>query len=289
MVGLFIKGGPVVQVKGRDEKASVLSDNEKDVLYSGPLAVMVDELSASASEIFAAAIQDYHRGIVIGSTSTYGKGTVQRSISLDPQAENALFSKPSEGLGDIKLTFRKFYRINGGATQLRGVVPDIIIPDRLENAKFREKDNPDALGWDEIPKATYTLWNPGYSYSPVVAKINEDISHNTNFKNIRETVSLLDKYRNEEVPLNIVKYREMQKEVKNAAKRLEEYSKLPSNLDVKSLKVDSLAIAGDTEKVKRQAQFIKSISTDIYIAETVKAIDEVIGEAILVQRSQVTN
>jgi carboxyl-terminal processing protease len=289
MVGLFIKGGPVVQVKGRDEKASVLSDNEKDVLYSGPLAVMVDELSASASEIFAAAIQDYHRGIVIGSTSTYGKGTVQRSISLDPQAENALFSKPSEGLGDIKLTFRKFYRINGGATQLRGVVPDIIIPDRLENAKFREKDNPDALGWDEIPKATYTLWNPGYSYSPVVAKINEDISHNTNFKNIRETVSLLDKYRNEEVPLNIVKYREMQKEVKNAAKRLEEYSKLPSNLDVKSLKVDSLAIAGDTEKVKRQAQFIKSISTDIYIAETVKAIDEVIGEAILVQRSPVTN
>ena len=287
MVGLFIKGGPVVQVKGRDEKASVLADNDKDVLYSGPLAVMVDELSASASEIFAAAIQDYHRGIVIGSTSTYGKGTVQRSISLDPQAENSLFSKPSEGLGDIKLTFRKFYRINGGATQLRGVVPDIIIPDRLENAKFREKDNPDALGWDEIPKATYTLWNPGYNYSSVVAKVNEDISHNSNFKNIRETVSLLDKYRNEEVPLNIVKYREMQKEVKNASKRLEEYSKLPANLDVKSLKVDSLAIVGDTEKIKRQAQFIKSISGDIYIDETVKAVDQVIGEAILVQRNPV--
>ncbi len=94
MVGLFIKDGPVVQVKGRDEKASILSDRDKEVLYTGPLAVMVDELSASASEIFAAAIQDYHRGIIIGSTSTYGKGTVQRSISLDPQAENALFSKP---------------------------------------------------------------------------------------------------------------------------------------------------------------------------------------------------
>jgi carboxyl-terminal processing protease len=285
MVGLFIKDGPVVQVKGRDEKASILSDRDKEVLYSGPLAVMVDEFSASASEIFAAAIQDYHRGIIIGSTSTYGKGTVQRSISLDPQAENALFSKPSAGLGDIKLTFRKFYRINGGATQLHGVVPDIIIPDRLENAKFREKDNPDALGWDEIPKASYTLWNPGYSYSPVIAKVNEEISKNTNFKNIRETVSLLDKYRNAEVPLNIVKYREMQKDIKAASKRLEEYSKSPANLSVTSLNVDSIGIASDTDKVKKQTQFIKSISNDIYITETVKAVDQVIGEAILAQRS----
>jgi carboxyl-terminal processing protease len=284
MVGLFIKDGPVVQVKGRDEKASILEDKDKEVLYTGPLAVMVDELSASASEIFAAAIQDYHRGIIIGSTSTYGKGTVQRSISLDPQAENALFAHPDEGLGDVKLTFRKFYRIDGGATQLRGVVPDIIIPDRMENAKFREKDNPDALAWDEIPKASYTLWNPGYSFSPVVNKINEEINKNNNFKSIRETVSLLDKYRNEEVPLNIVKYREMQKEVRDASKRLEDESKLPANLNVKSLKVDSMAIAGDTIQVKKEAQFLKTIGSDIYVDETLKALDQVIGEAILAQR-----
>lgn len=289
MVGLFIKGGPVVQVKGRDEKASVLTDRDKEVLYTGPLAVMVDELSASASEIFAAAIQDYHRGIVVGSTSTYGKGTVQRSISLDPQAESSLFSKPEEGLGDIKLTFRKFYRINGGATQLRGVVPDIIIPDRLENAKFREKDNPDALAWDEIPKANYTLWNPGYSYSPVVTEVNQEINKDTNFKNIRETISLLDKYRNAEVPLNIVKYKEMQKDIKEASKSLENYSKLPATLNVKSLSADSMAIGNDTDKVKKQTQFLKSISSDIYIAETVKAVDRIIGEAILVQRSNGVN
>src|SRR5207248_2114716 len=103
----------------------VLNDRDQSVLYTGPLAVMVDEQSASASEIFAAAIQDYKRGIIIGSTSTYGKGTVQRTISLDPEAENSLFNKPTEGLGDVKLTFRKFYRINGGATQLKGVVSDI--------------------------------------------------------------------------------------------------------------------------------------------------------------------
>jgi carboxyl-terminal processing protease len=286
MVGLFIKGGPVVQVKGRDEKASVLADRAKDVLYSGPLAVMVDELSASASEIFAAAIQDYHRGIIIGSTSTYGKGTVQRSISLDPQAENALFSSPSEGLGDIKLTFRKFYRINGGATQLRGVVPDIIIPDRLENAKFREKDNPDALGWDEIPKANYNLWNPGYSLAPVVSKVNSEIDQDANFKGIRNEVTLLDKYRNEEVPLNIVKYKEMQKEIKNASKRLETFSKSPADLSVKSVAVDSLSFAGDTSRITKQGQFLKLIGNDIYVDETVKVINKLINEEALAQNNK---
>ena len=284
MVGLFIKDGPVVQVKGRDEKASILSDRSKEVLYNGPLAVMVDELSASASEIFAAAIQDYHRGIVIGSSSTYGKGTVQRSISLDPQAENALFSRPDEGLGDIKLTFRKFYRINGGATQLRGVVPDIIIPDRFENAKFREKDNPDALGWDTIPKAIYTTWNPGYSFSSIINQTRNQVAENANFKGIRETVNLLDKFRNEEVPLNIVKYKEMQAQIKSASKQLENYSKLPTGLPVNSLIKDSLNIGSDTTKIKSQKQFLKSVGTDIYIDETVNILDKVIGEEALAQR-----
>ncbi|MEO6838747.1 MAG: carboxy terminal-processing peptidase [Ginsengibacter sp.] len=283
MVGLFIKGGPVVQVKGRDGAPSVLDDKDKDVLYTGPLAVMVDELSASASEIFAAAIQDYHRGIIIGS-STYGKGTVQRNVSLDPQSENPFFTQPNEGLGDVKLTFRKFYRINGGATQLRGVVPDIMLPDRLENAKLREKDNPDALHWDEIPKANYALWNPGYSYSSVVAAVNAQINTNVDFEGIKNEVSLLDKYRNEESPLNIVQYKKMQKEIKEASKKLDDFSKLPTNLDVMTLPVDSLAMAGDTAKISHQAQFIKLMSSDIYISETVKVMEKVIGEQQLAER-----
>ncbi|MEO8961438.1 MAG: carboxy terminal-processing peptidase [Ginsengibacter sp.] len=283
MVGLFIKDGPVVQVKGRDGAASVLSDKSKQVVYSGPLAVLVDELSASASEIFAAAIQDYHRGIIIGSSSTYGKGTVQRSISLDPQSENPFFNRSSEGLGDVKLTFRKFYRINGGATQLRGVVPDIVIPDRLENVKLREKDNPDALHWDEIPKANYNLWNPGYSYSSVVTIINEDVSKNADFKGIQTEVNMLDKYRNEETPLNINKYKEMQKNIKEASKKLDSFSKLSVPLSTQSLYKDSLSIVGDTAKVARQKQFLKSIGTDIYVNETVKALQKIIGEAELAQ------
>ncbi len=284
MVGLFVKGGPVVQVKGRDGAPSVLADKDKNVLYTGPLAVMVDELSASASEIFAAAIQDYHRGIIIGSSSTYGKGTVQRSVSLDPQSENPFFSHPNEGLGDVKLTFRKFYRINGGATQLKGVVPDIIIPDRLENAKLREKDNPDALHWDEIPKANYTVWNPGYSYAPVIASVNADITNNKDFKGIRNQVSLLDKYRNGETPLDIVKYKEMQKSINNAAKELDKYSLSPTTLQVHSLPVDSSAMDSDSMKVARQVQFIKSIGKDIYIDETVKVLEKVIGVEQLAER-----
>ena len=283
MAGLFIKDGPICQVKGRDEKPMILSDRDKDVLYSGPLAVMVDEMSASASEIFAAAIQDYHRGVIIGSTSTYGKGTVQRSISLDPQSENPLFSRPSEGLGDIKLTFRKFYRINGGATQLRGVVPDIVIPDRLENVKFREKDNPDALSWDQIQKASYTTWNPGYSFSSVVNQTNGDLSRSAVFKGIREDIDSLDKYNDEETPLNITQYRARTEQVKSLAKRLDSLTKLTVDLPVHNVPADSASIGSDSDRVTKNKQFLKRISDDIYIDETVKVLDKMIGQEQLAQ------
>src|SRR6185369_8735195 len=119
-----------------------LRDKDRSVLYSGPLAVMVNEFSASASEIFAAAIQDYGRGVIIGSTSTYGKGTVQRSFGLDP--EN--FMAANSELGSLKLTQQKYYRINGGSVQLKGVIPDIVVPDYYEYLKFRERDS-----WNALP------------------------------------------------------------------------------------------------------------------------------------------
>src|SRR5882757_1056043 len=159
MAGYFVEQGPIVQVRDRDGKPSIIPDHDKTVLYDGPFAVMVNELSASASEIFAAAIQDYHRGVIIGSTSTYGKGTVQRPYGLD---KTLGFLDANSELGTLKLTLQKFYRINGGSTQLRGVTSDIILPDIYpdiyEYSKIREKDNPDALPWDEIPKADYTPW-----------------------------------------------------------------------------------------------------------------------------------
>ena len=283
MVGLFIKDGPVVQVKGRDERASILTDRDNEVLYSGPLAVMVDELSASASEIFAAAIQDYHRGVVIGSSSTYGKGTVQRSISLDPQAENSLFNRQSEGLGDIKLTFRKFYRVNGGTTQLHGVVPDIIIPDRLENAKFREKDNPSALGWDVIPQAQYTRWNPGYPMDNIIDHAKTQIDENKNFQGIRQSVKELETYREQEVPLDIEGFKKMQAGIEAISKKLTDYLKAPTSLTVQPLATDAAAVASDTAKSASLKNFTKNISNDIYVDETVKVLNQMIGKEALVR------
>lgn len=277
MVGLFVKKGPVVQVKGRDEKAGILNSSDKEPLYTGPLAVMVDEMSASASEIFAAAIQDYHRGVIIGS-KTYGKGTVQRNVSLDPQSDNFLFSRPSEGLGDVKLTFRKFYRIDGGATQLRGVVPDIIIPDKLDNLKIREKDSPDALGWDTIAKARYTLWNPGYSYSNIVTETSMEIGQNPNFEGITKVTEELDSFQNQEVPLQFKEFKTMQTEIRSLSKKLDSYLKLTHRLDVVSLPVDLKQLDNDTTKLKSQELFTKSIAGDLYVSETISVMDKLIGQ-----------
>lgn len=287
MVGLFVKSGPVVQVKGRDERAKILDSPEKDPLYTGPLAVMVDEMSASASEIFAAAIQDYHRGIIIGS-STFGKGTVQTSVPLDPQSQSMFFDKPAEGLGDIKLTFRKFYRINGGATQLKGVVPDIIIPDSYDNSKIREKDSPDALGWDTISRARYAVWDPGFSFNNIVQQVSQQIRTDSKFEGIRAVTEKLDKFKNEEVPLQIDQYEKRLAETRALVKELEKFGKPDKPLDVKSLTTDLKEINGDAAKEKTQEQFVKAVGNDIYISEAVKVVNHLIGEEQIVKRQEVS-
>ncbi|MEO6452693.1 MAG: carboxy terminal-processing peptidase [Ginsengibacter sp.] len=278
MAGLFIEDGPICQVKGRNEKSSILKDRDKNILYSGPLAVMVDEQSASASEIFAAAIQDYNRGIIIGSSSTYGKGTVQRSISLDPEAENSLLNKTPEGLGDIKLTFRKFYRINGGATQLKGVTPDVIIPDRFEYLKIREKDNPDALSWDEISQASYSTWKPGYNLSSIITMANQQLNKSPVFKQLRENIKWLDKNIDKEYSLNLNKFRMEQKTMRTTFKQLDSLTKLAVDLNVTNPIADSMKIADDKDKVEKNKQWLQRVSNDIYIDEAVKVVNNMIGQ-----------
>jgi carboxyl-terminal processing protease len=286
MAGLFIEEGPIVQVKGRDEKATVLRDRDKNVLYTGPLTVMVDEMSASASEIFAAAIQDYKRGIIIGSTSTYGKGTVQRNIPLTPESDNPLFAdKKSEDLGALKLTLQKFYRINGGATQLKGVTPDIVLPDRLEYLKFREKDNSSALPWDEIPKAEYQPWTSTVSTDAVVNITYDQINKGSVFSKIKTNIDWLGTNSDKEYSLNIEKYKEEQKEFKAAYKQLEELNKLPEDLKVKNLATDTVNINASKDKADRNKQWLKRLSGDIYINETVKVINNIILQKATVKNN----
>jgi carboxyl-terminal processing protease len=277
MAGLFIESGPIVQVKSRDDKAAVLPDRDKDVQYSGPFAVLVDETSASASEIFAAAIQDYKRGIIIGSTSSYGKGTVQRNIPLNPESENAMLaSKKTEDLGTLKLTLQKFYRISGGATQLRGVVPDVVLPDRLEFLKFREKDNPNSLPWDEIPQASYSPWTSSSNMAAVIASANAETSTNTAFNKIKTNVQWLGQNASKDYSLNLTKYKEDQKAVKDVYKQIEEAYKLPKSLVIKNLAADSVDVSSTKEKADKNKVFMKKLGDDIYIDESVKIINKMI-------------
>lgn len=277
MAGLFIEDGPIVQVKSRDDKPSILRDRDKSVQYIGPFAVLVDETSASASEIFAAAIQDYKRGIIIGSTSTYGKGTVQRAIPLNPESENTLInSNKAEDLGSLKLTLQKFYRINGGATQLRGVTPDVVLPDRLEFLKFREKDNKYALKWDEIQQAEFKPWENNTNLSEVISAANAQTALSPNFTKIKANVKVLEKNANKPFSLNLKKYEEEKKELKAVYKQLEEAYKLTKTLDVKNISTDTIEINKTKEKLDRNKQFVKRVGEDIYVDESVKILNKMI-------------
>jgi carboxyl-terminal processing protease len=274
MVGYFIDQGPVVQVRDRDGKPQVLNDKDKTVLYDGPLAVMVNEFSASASEIFAAAIQDYHRGVIIGSTSTYGKGTVQRNIPLD---KNIGFNDLGGPLGTVKLTLQKFYRINGGSTQLRGVSSDIVLPDLYEHYKVREKDQPDALAWDEMPKADYTTWKYAYDINNIRTSSTERTSTNNAFSTISKNATWLDKQNDKMFPLNLKAYQDEQKMVRATVKQIDSVSKLKVPMEVYSLPQDTLKFVGDKDKMDRYKQWVDSRKTDIYLKETINVMDDMIS------------
>jgi len=283
MVGLFIDQGPVVQVKDRDNKPQILSDHDKTVLYDGPFAVMVNELSASASEIFAAAIQDYKRGVIIGSTSTYGKGTVQRNIGVDKALG---FSDANSPLGTVKLTLQKFYRINGGSTQLRGVSSDIVLPDLYEHYKIREKDQQDALPWDEIPKADYSTWKYAYDINNIRNSSNERLKNNTAFTTIENDATWLDKQNDKLFPLSLDKYREFQKQSKNVVKQIEALSKLPVPMNIETLPQDANKYDADKEKADRYKQWVDSKKTDIYLKEAVNVMGDMISQKNLVYNNK---
>ncbi len=273
MAGLFIEQGPIVQVKTASGKAVVLDDRDTQVQYGGPLVIMVNSNSASASEILAAAMQDYKRAVIVGSP-TFGKGTVQQFFELD-EALPAQFN-PYKPFGALKLTTQKFYRINGGTTQLRGVTPDVELPDAYAYLEFGEKEQDFALPFDEISPAKYKPWNNGkLNISQVKSKSQQRVAKNESFDLIKQSAERLKRQSdNTTRSLQLEKYKAEEKKAAAEAKRLEEAQKEVPVLDVKRLQQDLQALGSDTAKLARNTEFLKGLKQDVYVEEAVAIIQE---------------
>lgn len=273
MAGLFIDSGPVVQVRSGQGAPTVLNDRDPRVQYSGPLVVLVNKYSASASEILAAAIQDYKRGVVMGSASTYGKGTVQRIFDLDDVLGDFSSLKP---FGSLKLTTQKFYRINGGSTQFKGVVPDIILPDALSYLDQGEKEQEYALKWDEIGPARYKTWNsPTVPLDKIKTQSQARIAGSASYKMVSEMVQRMRKRKDEtNVSLKLSAFRTEQEKAKLESDRYEAMKKTAPTLAIAPLATDVLALGPDSVKVNRASRFTKTLKTDIDLREAVAVVKD---------------
>ena len=272
MAGLFIKDGPVVQVRSTGEPKHVLEDRDKSITWDGPLVILVNELSASASEIMSAAMQDYKRAIIIGSKQTYGKGTVQNVLDLNNWVRN----NTSGDLGALALTTQKYYRINGGSVQLEGVKSDVVVPDRYSYIDVGEKDKPNPLPWDEIDAANYSTWNNYLDYDETIKKSKERMSKNAQLKLIDENAKWVkSKIDDKIVPLNYKKYKEEMNLNDKEAERFEPIGDYKTNLTFESPNYEKELFAKDTTDLKeKRDRWHQSLSKDVYIEEAINVLQD---------------
>lgn len=277
MSGFFIEDGPIVQVKGRQDKPALQIDKDPGVLYTGPLIIMVNEYSASASEIIAAAMQDYDRAIIVGSPSTFGKGTVQRFFDLDRVIGGNSAFKP---LGNVKITTQKFYRINGGSTQLKGVESDIVLPDVYQYLDSGEKDYEYAMPWTEINPTKYSqsvvlLENK----QKVINLSKERIANNTDFRLINERALLIKKEKdNSLIPIGLNDFKNYVSQRENENKKYKDIMKDDvENLEITNLSMDKDKINADESAKAKNEEFIKGLKKDIYLEETLYIIRDMIN------------
>jgi carboxyl-terminal processing protease len=271
MGGLFIDEGPIVQVKEKGRKPQVLADRYAGAEWDGALVIMINEFSASASEIMAAAMQDYGRAVIVGSSSSHGKGTVQRFLNLNQTIRN----KNIPDLGSIKLTIQKFYRINGDATQLKGVSSDILLPDNYMYIKTGEKEQDYPMAWDQIESASYDSKSYQVKKSVFEAS-NARVKSNETFKLIEENARRWEKQReSKKYPLSIVKYALQEERQKAEGEKFEILNKLEiSGFKVTNIPSDLEKIKTEESRVKINEDWIKSISKDPYVYESLQIIED---------------
>ncbi len=270
MAGLFISKGPIVQVKYKSKEPTILEDTDPLIHFAGPLVILVNTYSASASEILAAAMQDYHRAIIMG-TNTFGKGTVQTEIQLDDRVSGPYQSMAP--FGWLLVTIQKFYRINGGSTQLKGVAPDVILPDPYSELEQGEREQEFCLPWNKVNPASYTTWTGIPKFDLIVQKENASVLSNPDFKIIRDQALELKKQKNQTlVSLNLDKYKKQDEELKDKSKTFENLTKKPTGLKIYSIPSDLAELQSDTTTLSRNNAWIKDLSKDIYLKEAVNTI-----------------
>ena len=269
--GLFIDQGPIVQVKSASGSKEVLYDRDPKIQWDGPLVIMTNSFSASASEILAAAMQDYKRAVVIGSKQTYGKGTVQNVIDLNQFVRGSSYGD----LGALKTTIQKFYRINGGSTQLEGVASDVVMPDKYSYLKMGERDEAEAMPWDKIDAADYKIWTKQTNFDVAILNSKKRIEASQAMQLIDENAKWLD-LRNKEFQfsLNIDKFKLEQKKLDETNKKYKALSDYSNELVFKSLPNEELLIKTDVALKEKRDRWHESLSKDIYIEEAIHVLDD---------------
>jgi carboxyl-terminal processing protease len=271
IAGLFIEQGPIVQIKSSAGKNEVLSDKDKKVQWLGPLVIMVNNFSASASEILAAAIQDYKRGIIIGSKQTFGKGTVQNVIDLNQFVRNSSIGD----LGALKTTTQKFYRINGGSTQLDGVSSDVVMPDRYSYVKIGERDVDNAMPWDKIDAAEYKVWDKQTNFNAAIANSKKRLADNNQFKLIDENAKWInDRSEDNVYSLEIDKFKAEQKALDETAKKYKSVLEYKNQLKFTSLPYESEAMKTDLALKEKRQRWHENLSKDIYVDEALNVLGD---------------
>ena len=271
MAGLFIKEGPIVQVASSGSKKEVLNDNDDEIVWNGPLVILVNELSASASEILAAAMQDYKRAIVVGSKQSYGKGTVQNLLDLNQWLRN----NEMGDMGSLKLTTQKFYRVNGGSTQLEGVKSDVVMADRYSYIDIGEKDYNNPLPYDKIEPSNYEVWNGNIDYEKTISRSVERITKSQQLKLIDENAQWIKNRRDvTTVNLNYESYKKDIESRIDETKKFDSIDNYDNKLIYESLPFEIELMKQDSILFKKRKRWHKSLGNDIYIEEGINILQD---------------
>ena len=271
MTGLFIEKGPVVQVKSIGNRKKILYDRNPEIIWDGPLVILINEMSASASEILAAALQDYKRAVIIGSKKSFGKGTVQNIIDLNKFISNSDFD-----MGAIKITTDKFYRINGESVQLEGVKSDVIIPDSYMHIFNGEKDETNPLKWDKIDAAFYNPWNGFKNFSFIKNNAQTRVNSNNYLKLVSKRADWIkEQSDNKLIPLNFSIYKDYVENNKKKNKLFESLSEYSNNLNFKLLKSEKDFIMSNKDLLSNRNRWHRNLKKDIFISEGVNILEQI--------------